>query len=194
MSHKHSNHSKSAPERVFHLSGLHCRSCELLVEHEMKKIPGIDSIKISHKDGVLHVHSSRPVDSEAVHAAAQRAGYPIDENPHPSGKSKNVLHPETLIRDTVLGLAVAVAAWFFLPALAKTFDPTGGISGSTGLVLTALITGLAAGVSTCMAISGGLVMAVSAEADMSASGHGLSRRSLRAQFFFHLGRISAYAV
>lgn len=186
MSHKHSNHSKNVSEGVFHLSGLHCRSCELLVEHEMKKIPGIDSMKISHKDGILHIRSSHGVDSESVRAAAERAGYPIDENPHPSGKMKNVLHPETLVRDTVLGLMVAALAWFLIPSIAKSFDPTGGISGSTGLILTALITGLAAGVSTCMAIAGGLVMAVSAEADMSASGHGVSRRSLRAQLFFHL--------
>lgn len=42
-------------EYIFHLSGLHCRSCELLVEHEMKKIKGIDSVKISHKNGILHI-------------------------------------------------------------------------------------------------------------------------------------------
>lgn len=160
----------------------------------MKKIPGIDSMKISHKDGILHIHSSRPVDSESVRAAAERAGYPIDENPHPFGKTKNILHPETLLRDTIIGLTIALLVWFLIPGLSKTFDPTGGISGSTGLILTALITGLAAGVSTCMAISGGLVMAVSAEADMSASGHGLSRRSLRAQLFFHMGRFGAYAI
>ncbi len=186
MSHKYKKHQSNSNESVFHLSGLHCRSCELLVEHEMKKIPGIDSVKISHKDGILRIHSSHGVDTESVRAAAEHAGYPIEENPHPSGKTKNVLHPETLVRDTVLGLMVAALAWFLIPSIAKSFDPTGGISGSTGLILTALITGLAAGVSTCMAIAGGLVMAVSAEADMSASGHGVSRRSLRAQFFFHL--------
>jgi len=127
-------------ENVFHLSGLHCRSCELLVEHEIKKIPGVDSVKISHKNGILHIRSSSPVNSEVIREAAERAGYAIDENPHPSGKTKNILHPETLLRDTIIGLIIALLIWFLIPGLAKTFDPTGGISGSTGLILTALIT------------------------------------------------------
>lgn len=179
-------------ENVFHLSGLHCRSCELLVEHEMKKIPEIDSVKISHKNGILHIHSKGVIDPEKVRQAAEHAGYPIDHSP--SGNAKNILHPETLVRDTILGIIVALLMWYLIPGIAKTFDPTGGISGSTGLILTALITGLAAGVSTCMAIAGGLVMAVSAESDTSASGHGISLRNLRAQAHFHFGRLAAYAV
>jgi sulfite exporter TauE/SafE/copper chaperone CopZ len=169
-------------EYTFQLSGLHCRSCELLVEHEVKKIPGIDSVKISHKDGILRIHSSEPIDTKIIWEATKRAGYPIS-NTSVKG-AKNIPHPETLIRDTIFGIAIAVLIWFFLPSVSKMFDPTGGISGSTGLILTALITGLAAGVSTCMALAGGLVMAVSAEANSS----------FRAQLLFHSGRLAAYTV
>lgn len=150
---KHSHHPGNTSESTFHLSGLHCHSCELLVEREMKKIPGIDSVKISHKDGVLRIRSKSPIDPESVRLAAKQSGYPVEENAPKSGKGKNTLHPETLVRDTIFGLIVALLVWFLIPGLAKTFDPTGGITGSTGLVLTALITGLAAGVSTCMAIA-----------------------------------------
>jgi sulfite exporter TauE/SafE len=68
---------------------------------------------------------------------------------------------------------------------------------SLGGPLLALLVGLAAGVSTCMALVGGLVLAVSAAASARAPGSGdaVTRRAgVRAQLAFTAGRWASFAV
>jgi copper chaperone CopZ len=62
------------------ISGMHCKSCEILVEGELKKIPGTKKISVNYREGLATVafkgaHPSRKQLEEAI----QAAGYEIGE-------------------------------------------------------------------------------------------------------------------
>ena len=38
-------------ETKFHIKGMHCVSCEMILEKEFKKIPGLSHCKVCHRKG-----------------------------------------------------------------------------------------------------------------------------------------------
>ena len=36
-------------KKIIHITGMHCISCEILLEKELKKIAGVELIMLSHK-------------------------------------------------------------------------------------------------------------------------------------------------
>jgi copper chaperone CopZ len=38
-----------------HLKGMHCRSCEILIEEELKKIKGVNEVSVSHTNGTADI-------------------------------------------------------------------------------------------------------------------------------------------
>ena len=86
----------------------------------------------------------------------------------------------------VLGLALEVSG---LTGLA---DRVGGLASSGSLALVVVL-GLAAGFSTCMALVGGLVLAVSARHAEQHPG-GSARQRMRPHVAFNVGRVAGFAV
>ncbi|MEJ1089806.1 heavy-metal-associated domain-containing protein [Microbacterium sp. Mu-80] len=59
----------------FHVTGMTCGHCEMSVREEVAKVAGVDSTVVSHQTGRLLVTSAAPVDTAAVIAAVDEAGY-----------------------------------------------------------------------------------------------------------------------
>ncbi|GAA2873655.1 MAG TPA: heavy-metal-associated domain-containing protein [Microbacterium sp.] len=59
----------------FQVTGMTCGHCEMSVREEVAKIAGVDSIDVSAQTGRLVVSSASAVDSDAVIAAVDEAGY-----------------------------------------------------------------------------------------------------------------------
>ncbi|UNK70605.1 heavy-metal-associated domain-containing protein [Microbacterium sp. H1-D42] len=59
----------------FQVTGMTCGHCEMSVREEVTKIAGVDSVDVSHQTGRLLVTSDVPVDTSAVIAAVDEAGY-----------------------------------------------------------------------------------------------------------------------
>ncbi len=140
---------------VVPIAGMTCRSCEVRVNRHVGRIPGVERASASAVRGRVEIESAGPVPAEAVRAAIGAAGYEIGRSPW-------------IARDpvawgtagagvvVVLGLAVAVG----ISGLGDLAGGLGDLAGG-GLAI-ALLLGLAAGVSTCMAMVGGLMLALSA--------------------------------
>ena len=124
-------------------------------------------------------------------SAIERAGYQV-------GESQNAwLNPDRRIwRDAGLGLAiVAVAALVVkLPFVEQVSASTGGAVASGSIVMVVVL-GLVAGFSTCMAMVGGLVIAVTARAAQAAAQRGDNLGTwarLEPQIAFHVGRLVSF--
>lgn len=168
------------------IRGMHCASCEILIGEKLKKLPGVKDVNISHKDGKAHIkyENTRPSDNEiaqAVHAAGYDVGDP-KKLPWFSNNSKDYID-----------LAKAAVLLYVIYILAKQFgifDLT--VNTEEKGVYVALMVGLVAGISTCMALIGGLVLGLSAR-HAELHPEATTVQKFRPHLFFNLGRIGGYA-
>ena len=59
------------------ITGMHCQSCELLLERVLKKIPGILAADVNHRTGMATITANTknlPPES-AIEHAVEKAGY-----------------------------------------------------------------------------------------------------------------------
>jgi len=59
----------------FQVTGMTCGHCEMSVREEVENVAGIDSIDVSAATGKLVVTSASAIDTAAVIAAVDEAGY-----------------------------------------------------------------------------------------------------------------------
>jgi len=174
---------------AFPVAGMTCRSCEVRIQRFVGRLPNVQRVTASAVHGRVEVVSSAPVSAAAIEKAINAAGYEIGQTPW-------------LERD--LGVwATAAAGVVFVVLLAFVVQATGlsdlasGVGDlSKGGLVVALLLGLAAGVSTCMALVGGLVLALSAafQARRPATADPGLGAQMRPALVFIGGRIAGYAL
>ncbi len=146
-----------AKEKI-HIKGTHCRSCEILIEEELKKVKGVKDVSVSHSNGTADISFEDTLDEFDVKCAVENAGYCIGENaklPFISRNKKDYIE---------LGLAFFIATALCL--IARTlglFELAGSVKGSYASLPVVFIIGITAGISTCMALVGGLILGMSAK-------------------------------
>ena len=63
------------------IKGMHCRSCEMLVEDELSQVPGICKVHVSEKDAIAEVYyESESLGVDQIELAVQKAGYEVGLN------------------------------------------------------------------------------------------------------------------
>ena len=187
----------AAPARflstTYPVSGMTCRTCEVRIERHVGRLEGVEQVSASAVRGRVEIRSTAPLARADVEAALHKAGYELGSAPW-------------LERDRsawiTAGAGVLLIALFAV--LANVTGLAGLASGATdigkGGVMIALLLGLAAGVSTCMALVGGIVLSLSA-AHESAQARardggaepGIAAR-MRPALTFMGGRVIGYAV
>ncbi len=173
------------------VAGMTCRSCENRIARHVGRIPNVEQVRASAVHGRVEITSSAPIPSTAVAKAIRAAGYEIGRTPWIS-PDPNVWMTAIMGILLVGGLAVLAT----VTGIAGLASGVGDLS--QGGILIALLLGLAAGVSTCAALVGGLVLALSAafENRRTASGAGdvaIAAR-MRPALVFIGGRIAGYGV
>ena len=75
------------------VKGMTCTSCELHIENEVKKLPGVSYVKASYENGSTVVEfDGQKVDKDKIIAAINETGYKVDGSPTSmllQGKEKN---------------------------------------------------------------------------------------------------------
>jgi sulfite exporter TauE/SafE/copper chaperone CopZ len=177
-------------ETVLPVAGMTCRSCEIRIERNIRRIPDVERVSASATGAKVTIVSSGPVPSREVAAAIRAAGYDIGRTPW---LERN---PDAWISAAyglmLLGIIAVVAK---LTGVADLASGVGDLS--KGGIVIALLLGLAAGVSTCMALVGGLLLALTASytAQRAKTSTGADAiDSLRPALVFMGGRIVGYAV
>ncbi len=179
---------RSSARSVVRVDGMTCAACERRVSRAVRRIPGVVTASTSAVRGRVVVVSNVPLDRAAVSAAVQEAGYRVGTAAWVS-------------RDRGTWTTLGIAAVLVIVIGGALSEVSGRLPGllvdpsSAGLLLFAAL-GLAAGVSTCMALVGGLVLAVGATAMSkrsvaAESGHAWAL--MRSQAPFHAGRLAGFA-
>ena len=58
-----------------HIEGMHCGSCEKIIELELAEVPGLKSAKISWQNGEGDVVVEQGVSDQQIIEAVRKAGY-----------------------------------------------------------------------------------------------------------------------
>lgn len=134
--------------------GMHCTSCEVLIENDLKKMSGVIVHKVSHKDGEVEFTHTDEFRFEKLHKAIEDRGYKVLGNgdTSPADKRNSIIDYVEMI--VILGIFVVIG-WILGELNFYRFFPQVGESTSA---LVALLLGLVASVSTCLALVGGIVI------------------------------------
>lgn len=176
-------------KKTIRIKGMHCRSCELLVEKNLSAVPRVSVARVDHKAGtaVISYEGSEPSE-ERIARAVEDAGYAVGGG----GERRPWLANDA---DTYYELLIAVGlAFIAYVALAASgaFDLNFDFGSAPAMPVVFLV-GLAAGVSTCMALVGGIVLSMSArfaETHPNAS----PGRKVMPTVLFNVGRVVSFAV
>ena len=127
------------------IRGMHCASCEILIAEKVKKVPGVTSVHVSLKKACADIEYGATRPSDAVIALAiQEAGYEVGKKEKQPWFSRNAIDYKDLAKAAgILLILYLVGKRFGLFDLTIDTPNTG--------VYVALLVGLVAGISTCMA-------------------------------------------
>ncbi|MDR1833828.1 MAG: sulfite exporter TauE/SafE family protein [Propionibacteriaceae bacterium] len=174
---------------VLDVRGMTCRACEQRVAKALRQVPGVRSAQVSQSKGKAFIVSDGKLDAAAVKMAVEKAGYTLGLHERPwLAKNRKVW------ADAAIGVAAVLLialAWNLLG-----LDRAGAAVGEAatgGNLVFVLLLGVAASLSTCMALVGGIVMSLSAsygKRHPDAAG----RRLLRPQLMFNAGRVIGFAL
>jgi len=171
------------------ISGMHCRSCEILVEKKLAAIPEVVRSNVKYKKGTAEIHySSQKPNMREVEEAIREAGYDMGVSAERPFFSRNVSD----YKDLGIALLFLAGIYVVLKNFGITDVKIGGGSNPSSLPVVFLV-GITAGLSTCMALVGGLILGISAR---HAEKHpeATSVQKFRPHLFFNAGRIISYAL
>lgn len=169
------------------IAGMHCRSCELLIDEHLREVPGVKTVRVKYQKGQAVVgYDGQCPSSDAMDEAVRNAGYTVGTSVRGAWLSRNKHDYKNL------GLAaIILTALYFIARSAGLFDIS--VKADNLSLPFAIVIGLVAGVSTCMAMVGGLIMGLSSRY-VETHPDATTREKFRPHVFFNLGRILGYTL
>lgn len=178
------------------ISGMTCVSCELLIERNIKKIAGVIDAHVSHRKGVavITAHQDALPSSDEVENAIRQAGYGVGgEKPQGSASCgiKSAAEPAAGRKWLEIGAALIVI--FAIYRLLQVFDVVSLAPSTSGALSLGgiFVIGLVAGTSSCLAVTGGLLLSLAAKHNELHQAE-TPWRKFRPLLHFNLGRLMSY--
>ncbi|MEK6901276.1 MAG: sulfite exporter TauE/SafE family protein [Nanoarchaeota archaeon] len=141
-------------KKRFAVQGMTCSSCEVLIERKLYKVPGVEKVNVSRARGEVVVESSNDMGLGELQAALQGENYTLSEH------NELISKRTSFKRYGEIGAAALFIGGLYL--LFKQFNlipESFGVTDNMGYGFV-FILGLIAATSTCLAVSGGLLLAI----------------------------------
>ncbi|MDQ2953669.1 MAG: sulfite exporter TauE/SafE family protein, partial [Pseudomonadota bacterium] len=174
------------------IAGMYCTNCEVLIERKLRNIPGVVGVRASQSRGRVEIDYVGELDIDAVRRAIEEEGY----NPSSGGEQNGLAGGR--LRNTsrdYLEIGAIFLLLFGLYLALRQFDflPRGAAMSDNMSYTLVFLVGLVASVTSCMAVTGGLLVAVAAKYnDANRDFAGLQK--LKPHIYFNVGRIASYAL
>lgn len=174
-------------QQTVSIAGMHCRSCELILTDAILDVPGVKKVHVDYKKGcaVVHYETQKPSE-QSLAEAINNAGYSVGE----AGPLPWVTKDKADWKYLLLSALMLVVLYNVLNAVGLLDVSLQDKEMTFGF---ALLLGLVAGLSTCMALVGGLVLGVSARHNEQHP-EATPWQKFRPHLYFNGGRIVGYAV
>ncbi|MCL5795195.1 MAG: sulfite exporter TauE/SafE family protein [Patescibacteria group bacterium] len=173
---------------VVPVSGMHCKSCEVLIESELEKIIDINNQTPNHnKSEVIIFSDVKTLDLDKIRKILEKNNYRIGQSSLPWVQTSG-----SYFKDFFIALSIFIVLYFLARLFGLDKLNFANINNPSNLLVVLLI-GLTAGVSSCMALVGGLVLAISARFS-EIHPQAKASQKFRPHLFFNLGRIAGFFV
>ena len=174
----------------FCINGMTCRSCELTIERALKKLPGMSEVHANTASGVVELccDQTSKIDVEQLQTAINDKKYTV--RPWSEKKASFVCEE----RPTFLRLIGLFALVLLLGSILEKLGL--GQSGTVTQTMSfaaVVVLGLVAGTSSCLAVSGGLLLSSAAKFNARYANASTNDR-MRPVFLFVIGRVVAYGL
>jgi sulfite exporter TauE/SafE/copper chaperone CopZ len=170
------------------IRGMHCSSCEILISDELLKVPNVRTVTVSHAKGEAIVRYKNNLNMKLVDHAVKNAGYTIGkEESKPLISQDPNDYFEVIVMILIIGFIALIASDIGL------FKLTELASNNLASLPIVFLIGLTAGVSTCAALVGGLVLGASARF-AEKNPHATALQKFTPHVFFNIGRIVSFFV
>ncbi len=174
------------------IHGMHCASCEVLIERKFKKIEGVEKVSVSQAAGRAEVTYSLKPSVSQLQEMLDGTEYTVE--PFQQAGLEMIDVHRTTLRDyleTSWVFIIVVAIFFVLGQF--NLVPKGLSVSDTMSYPFIFAIGLVAAVSSCIAVTGGLLVAVSSRyAESHPNLEGWQR--FKPQLSFNIGRVVGYTI
>jgi uncharacterized protein len=184
--------AESRKRLTLKINGMHCINCEVFIERSLKKVSGVSRVTANYPAGEAEIVYAGELDLDRLQGAIAEDGYTIVSSHEPESGAVD-RRDATKLEYLEIGAAFLVLVGLFL--FMKEFDflpRTLGISDNMSYGLVFLI-GLVASVSTCIAVTGGLLVALAAKYN-EANAHLTNFQRLQPHIYFNVGRVVSYTL
>lgn len=173
------------------ISGMHCASCEVLIERKFKDVLGVEKVKVNHATGKAELLCSCYPDIDALKNTVKEDGYTV--RLWNEAAQEIAAPPRNTKRDYLeIGAIFLIIVAVYLILKELNLVPDIGITNRMSYGFVFLI-GLVAAFSTCMAVTGGLLLAVAAKFNERYPSLSKSER-FRPHLYFNIGRVISYTM
>src|SRR4030042_5349886 len=185
---KNPSASSSQQKKIkFLIDGMHCLSCEKLLEDEFSKISGVEKAKINYKEKSAEIWlAGEDYDIKEFEKVALKHGYQVLENKQKPPFTANGIK---WLEAALIASVIFFVYWFIQRM--GILDKINLQSNHVSLGLAFLI-GLAASVSSCLAVVGTVVLAFGEK--YQSQSKNFFGGSLMPNFLFHAGRLATFFV
>jgi len=186
-----------AKEHIYKVQGMHCASCEILIEKKLLDLPNIKSVDASTTKGevIIEYDGDRP-NPERLNKLFNEENYTFSDlnNKAKNNKAEEKKEQGNGANPTLVAFNIAI----FIIIAFLILDKMGianflSLSSSSSL-LTFLGFGLLAGMSSCAALVGGIVLSMSKQWSSLYSNDQPTSKKLQPHIMFNTGRLASYIV
>lgn len=184
---KNKKHGDDISTKTFYISGMHCASCELLIEKKLLSKDGINAADVSVKNTSVTFSGKKAdtINSKYLNKLFVDLGYTFSTNKISNGRSEQMLNYVIVI------VIILLTTLFFVTVDMLIITQYTDVDQDSSLIAF-IILGLVASVSSCAALVGGLLLSLTKQWNDTYIGESKTVK-LKPHIQFHIGRITAFA-
>ena len=166
----------------FHVHGMHCNACVLMIESELNDLSNITYVKSSLENNSVEIIGD--FGDKTLEQIAEELSIPLKPHGYTVSIEKQNHSPKWEDFKTAIPISIGFAIVFIVLQKMGIINLVSSGNVNYG---TAFVIGIIASLSTCMAVVGGLVLSMSATFAKEGD-------RVRPQLMFHVGRIVSFFV
>jgi sulfite exporter TauE/SafE/copper chaperone CopZ/plastocyanin len=180
--------TKNTKEHIYYVKGMHCASCEVLIEKKLLELKNIKSAEVSAAKGeVLIEYEDKKPSLKRLNEIFKREGYVFSDQP------REVINGFKL-KEFFISLGIGLLIIIGFIGLNK-LGLSGLINAGSKLSLPMFfVFGLLAGISSCAALVGGLILSMSKQWGELYSNSDSTWKKIQPHLIFNAGRLISYGV
>ncbi len=169
----------------YYVKGMHCASCEVLIEKQLLEMDGINQVEADQKKGFVEIgYESKKPSLSSLNKMFKEKGYKFDSKDEGTKTKVDYLN-------IFLIVAILLMVLYFVERTGLVSWVVIDSNSSLGVIW---LFGLVAGFSSCAALVGGLLLSMSKQwSDLYSSTSSVGEK-ITPHVLFNIGRLLSYAL